>query len=591
MNTSRPFRLPARLREALRRGLASRGPLRLALAVWCGLFGAPGAAAVSAQESLLRAPSFAETLTRAEAATAAKQWAEAAALWEKVVEANPVRGGFWDSLAWARYNAKDYPKAAAAFEKVYELGEGRPHNAAYNVACSLALAGKKEEAIGWLEKSFAEGWRDLAHAEADTDLKSLHDDPRFRKLLGAADTGKMTREEGLRHDLSFLARELKRKHYDPFRKVSRDEFEAAWKRLHEDVPRLSDTQFAVRLMQLMRLVGDGHTGLLPPTARPELVKAVPVQFFYFPEGLHVVAAAPAHADLVGAEVLRFNNHPVEKVTEALHTIVSRDNELWPKMIGTHFMRLPAILNGLGLGADTEKLTLTVRGRDGREHTATLAAGLEFARPIRSYAPEGWVTVPQRAGGQLPLYLKNTTTPYWFEYLPETKTVYFQYNSVRNAEGETLEKFAERLFKFVEEQDVEKLVLDMRWNNGGNTYLSMPLLHGLIRSRKLSRRGHLFVVIGRGTFSAAQNTATFIERHTPAIFVGEPTGSSPNFVGEDNLTLLPYSKLPVSISDLYWQTSWPTDRRPWIAPLLYAPPTFDLYRANRDPAMEAILAYR
>jgi hypothetical protein len=139
--------------------------------------------------------------------------------------------------------------------------------------------------------------------------------------------------------------------------------------------------------------------------------------------------------------------------------------------------------------------------------------------------------------------------------------------------------------------VDRLVVDLRWNNGGNTYLSMPLLHALIRSRKLNRPGSLFVIIGRGTFSAAQNTATFIERHTQAVFVGEPTGSSPNFVGEDNPTLLPYSKLPVSISDLYWQTSWPTDHRPWIAPLLYAPPSFELYRANRDPAMEAILAYR
>jgi hypothetical protein len=47
----------------------------------------------------------------------------------------------------------------------------------------------------------------------------------------------------------------------------------------------------------------------------------------------------------------------------------------------------------------------------------------------------------------------------------------------------------------------------------------------------------------------------------------------------------------SISDLYWQSSWPLDYRTWIAPLLYAPPSFALYRANRDPALEAILAYR
>ena len=80
-----------------------------------------------------------------------------------------------------------------------------------------------------------------------------------------------------------------------------------------------------------------------------------------------------------------------------------------------------------------------------------------------------------------------------------------------------------------------------------------------------------MIIGRGTFSAAQNTATAIERETNAIFVGEPSGSRPNFIGETIPFTLPYSKAIVNVADLYWQTSWPMDHRPWIAPELYAPP--------------------
>jgi hypothetical protein len=55
--------------------------------------------------------------------------------------------------------------------------------------------------------------------------------------------------------------------------------------------------------------------------------------------------------------------------------------------------------------------------------------------------------------------------------------------------------------------------------------------------------------------------------------------------------LPYSGVQVNVSDRFWQSSWPIDRRVWIAPTLYAPPTFESYRQNRDPAMEAIQAYR
>jgi hypothetical protein len=86
-------------------------------------------------------------------------------------------------------------------------------------------------------------------------------------------------------------------------------------------------------------------------------------------------------------------------------------------------------------------------------------------------------------------------------------------------------------------------------------------------------------IGRRTFSAAQNTATAIERETNAIFVGEPTGSRPNFIGETIPFQLPYGKTLVNVADLCWQTSWPMDHRPWIAPELYAPPP----RATRAAA--------
>jgi hypothetical protein len=100
-----------------------------------------------------------------------------------------------------------------------------------------------------------------------------------------------------------------------------------------------------------------------------------------------------------------------------------------------------------------------------------------------------------------------------------------------------------------------------------------------------------VIIGRATFSAAQNFSTLLDRHTEAIFVGEPTRSSPTFVGETIEFRLPYSQAYANASDLLWQSGWPMDYRPWLAPLLYTPPTFAAYRNNLDPAMEAIRGFR
>jgi hypothetical protein len=46
-------------------------------------------------------------LARARAAAAKGRWAEAAALWERAVESNPVNGGYWDQLAGARWRLED----------------------------------------------------------------------------------------------------------------------------------------------------------------------------------------------------------------------------------------------------------------------------------------------------------------------------------------------------------------------------------------------------------------------------------------------------------------------------------------------------
>ena len=54
--------------------------------------------------------------------------------------------------------------------------------------------------------------------------------------------------------------------------------------------------------------------------------------------------------------------------------------------------------------------------------------------------------------------------------------------------------------------------------------------------------------------------------------------------------LPFSKMTGTVSDLYWVRSRPMDYRPWISPQLYAPPTFAMYKENRDPAVEAVLRY-
>jgi len=536
--------------------------------------------------------STAETLAQARAAFGASNWAAAAPLWQKVVASNPVNPDYALRLATSLFRAQNYRESIPAYQRAIDLGADFPSNMAYNIACAYALLGDKEQALQWLDKAFAMGFRNLELARTDSDLNSLHGDPRFQNLVGLPDVSRMSRDEGWRADLALLAREVRRKGYveGVYRALPQKDFDDSVRKLNDAIPKLSDGQVVVGMMKLLRAVGDGHTGLLRPPAQADYALALPLRFYLFTEGLFIIGADPKYKELLGARVVRFGDHSVDEVMRALDPVISRDNDIWPSQVGPYRMRSLPLLNALGMSPDIHKIQLAIVSPSGEQRTATVEADSNFP-DIWNEFPKSWLTYAETLGTPLPLYLKNTNTNYWFEYDAASKVIYFQFNRVINDPNESLAAFSERLFRFINEHDVSKLVIDMRWNNGGNTFLSRPLINRIIRSDKVDQPGKLFVIIGRRTFSAAQTTATYFERYTNAIFVGEPTGSSPNFVGEETPFTLPYSKIVANVSDLYWESSWPQDHRKWIAPQIYLPPTFAAYRANRDPALEAILAYR
>jgi tetratricopeptide (TPR) repeat protein len=521
-----------------------------------------------------------ELLVEARSRERRGEWKQAASTWNRLVVLNPTIPSYWEKLGESSKRSGDFPNAVRAYRRALELGASHPGPTAYEIAVCYAQSGDNDNALQWLKKAVALGLRSLSWIADDEQLVSLRSHPEFQSLAMVADVTSMSRVEGWRHDLAFLASELKRRHYSPFRKVSKEEFEAAVASLHAKIPRLKDQEIEVGLMRLASMMGDGHTYLRPKDIS---ARGLPVQLFQFKDRLFIIRASPEHRDLVAMRVERIWDHSAEDLLEKLDPIISQDNEMTPLMIGPELMTYPRLLFGLGLIPDADSVVITVVDTVGKSRQVVLKE--QSVPPGR----EGWQSVRAERGPEVPLYLRHLDSNYWFEFLPERKLLFFQYNVVRDG-PEPLTNFLDRLFQFVDEHEADRLVIDLRWNTGGTRLLNQQLVHRLIRNDKVNQPGKLFVIVGRYTFSAGMMLATEIEQNTKAIFVGEPTGSSPNFVGQDVTFVLPFSGMRGSLSDLYWQSSSATDFRVWIAPLLYTPPSFELFRSNRDPAMEAILGY-
>jgi hypothetical protein len=553
------------------------------------LFLRGGAAAGQVSSEGAKPNEFLDALRNAKAASDARRWKDASRDWERVVQINPVNQEYWQQLAEALYKNGDYARAIPAFQKVLDLGGYCfPSETAYNIARSFAFLGDKENAVTWLRDAFARGYRDLDHAKNDPAFGALHDDSRVAALLGLRDTGAMSRGEGWQYDLALLQQEVERKSYPQLVKLSKDQLQTEVAKLTREIPNLSNLQATIEVMKLVAKVGVGHTEALPPHTL-EFAETLPLKFFLFKEGLYVVAADPRYRDLLGTRVISFGDASVNQVLTALKPVIFEDNEMWLKVMGPNLLRYTGLLKGLNLISDPSNVPLNILDSRGQTRMITVTADTSYPDIWNIYPfPSTWVGFSPAKTGPIPLYLRNMGKFYWFEYQPESRTVYFQYNRVLPDAKEPFDEFVARLFAFIDQHDVDKLVIDLRWNNGGNTYLLPPLIHALVSAAKINREGKLFVIIGRRTFSAAENAAAYIQRDTNAIFVGEPTGGKPNSLGDEVYFTLPSSKLTASVADVYWESSWPQDFRTWIAPQLFVEPTFEAYQANQDAAMETIL---
>lgn len=383
-----------------------------------------------------------------------------------------------------------------------------------------------------------------------------------------------------REDLAHLVAALRREHRNPFHGTSREAFDGAVRHLHARIPSLAGHEVVVELSRLVATLGDGHTALR--LADVPGFRRYPLALYRYSDGLFVRAVGREHEAAAGARLLSVGGTPADEAYEAMRPIVSRDNEMGGRATAPALLTIPEVLHARGVIEAPARTTFDVERRGGERVALSLDPG--------DGLPAGLVDARDGASAPTPLLLRRSPEENGFDYLPDTRTLYLAYNCVRDGADEALATFFDRAFALVEREGAERLIVDLRLNHGGNNALNRPLIHHIVRSDRINRWGGLYAVIGRQTFSAAMNLAVDLERDTRVLFIGEPTGSSPNHYGENAAIVLPHSGLRATAAALWWQHSAPYDDRPWIAPDLPARLRAADYAANRDPAVETALTH-
>jgi hypothetical protein len=255
-----------------------------------------------------------------------------------------------------------------------------------------------------------------------------------------------------------------------------------------------------------------------------------------------------------------------------------------------FLSIPEVLHAQRvIPTYTKEVTLTLQ-KDGQvfTHTFNAMAADKVTTQYSLMKQEGeWLSA--RNQDVTPLYLKELDKIYYFEYLTEQKTVYVRQSQVQDDPSENLPTFYARVFEFIENNDVEKFILDVRLNGGGNNYKNKNVITGIIKS-KINKTGSFYTIIGRRTFSACQNLVNELDNYTNVIFVGEPSAENINFYGDTRKVILPNSEFPAYLSFAWWQDKPQWENEDWMAPNLFVDMSFEQYKNNQDPVLEAALSF-
>ncbi|MCA9272742.1 MAG: tetratricopeptide repeat protein [Phycisphaerales bacterium] len=122
------------------------------------------------------------TMQEANAALQGGDPTKAAEMFKAICDANPKAAQAWFMQGYALHMAGNIDEAIPVHQKAATFPQLRPQ-ALYNLGCAYALNGEADDAFGTLRLALDAGQATVEQVTGDTDLTSLHEDPRWEPLV------------------------------------------------------------------------------------------------------------------------------------------------------------------------------------------------------------------------------------------------------------------------------------------------------------------------------------------------------------------------------------------------------------------------
>lgn len=334
-------------------------------------------------------------------------------------------------------------------------------------------------------------------------------------------------------EFEFMKEEVEMNHKNFFNTVSKEECEEEYKRLSSNIDGISYTDYYFVLSSFLALSNDSHTSLEAGDIYSYFMY-YPLQLNYVGDKVYVVSGVSDYKDYMGKEVTAINGVNIKVIEEKVSFVVPHDNTVYLKLWLNNQLNNTSFLSFINV-AESDKAPVTLTFSNGKNVSLSPTLSQEIDRDeiisaFSSYSP----------------YIYQG---YYRAMEIRDDVLLISYNTCSDNPSYPMKNFTSDLKKVLSKKKYSKIIVDLRYNGGGNSAVLNPVIK-LLKKEKCSK----YALIGENTFSSAILNAVSLKDDADFTLVGTPTGGSINHYGELKSFTLPETGWEVYYSSKYFKLS-------------------------------------
>ena len=379
-------------------------------------------------------------------------------------------------------------------------------------------------------------------------------------------------------DLAFFCKSLEKGHKNMYAHISEEEFQREKNIIETQLASMTDSDFYYSLKHLASLIGDSHTSLDFYESKYAYLHGLPFAIQRYDDGWHLMMVEEKNKQYLGYLLLSINGTSMESIAQKAETIISSDNQIWKESQLSNTINFKEALEYIGVAEKDAPVRLSLQDPDSPSDTCTLEINaMEEAEinnsTIISLRPE------QPAA--------TAASGIYRAFPLDTGCYFIQYNQCEEAPDLSMAEFTDIIINDLENNQYHKIILDLRYNSGGDSRIIKPLIKGLKKLRS-QQEFTVYTLIGRKTFSSAIINAIQTKNELDSVLIGTPTGGSVNSYGELNSFKLKHLPIIVYYSTKYFELI-PGYDGDSLYPDITVTEDFQAYMSGVDTSVDTVLA--